>query len=631
MVQLNKELTSARYDILIVGGGITGIAIAREAAERGLQVCVVEKGDFGGSTSASTSKLIHGGLRYLENYEIGLVRESLRERRILGLAASHLVRPLPFLIPVLPWTRPGRLILRIGLWLYDLLSFDRNQDVPEGHRVPGSRLLSRKDLQSLDASLASITHGGLLYYDYQSMHPERLTLAFLKSAVQKGAVAHNHAEVTGFLTEKIAGRTIVQGAEVRDLLTGKQVTIRSTVTINASGPWMDLVLGLVEKKVETRLARSTGIHFITKPLFRHKNAVLFRTRSGRHFFVIPWEGFSIIGPTDRPYGKHPDALRPENADFELLFQDVNETLPGAPLKREMIVDVPIGIRPLIFSGKSTYRASRRYEILDHEVKGIQGLISVAGGKWTTSRKLGEDVVRLAVTKLSNPGNGVPVDTSTLPLFGSPGFGNPDDIYVDFSLKHFATSGVSPDNHRHLIALYGTEHTRVLDYVHKRPGLARPISDRFPSKDILAQIPFAVEVEAARTLADIVRRRIALGTYGVPARQELLTIAHIAAPLLKWKEAEIRRQVELTLAEYPTELLEGKVSALRTDRAGIGQATLKGASARTAAASAPTEARRQAGKGSGKTAVKKAVRKAAKKAGKKAAKKKSTQRIGKAKR
>lgn len=598
MLQIGKELSSGRYDVLIVGGGITGIAIAREAAERGLSVCLVEKNDFGGATSASTSKLIHGGLRYLENFEIGLVRESLAERRILGLAASHLVKPLPFMIPVLPWSKPGKLILRTGLYMYDALSYDRNRDVPEGHQIPGSVSLSEREVQAVDPMIASIAKGALLYYDYQSLHPERLTLAFLKSALQKGAVFYNHTEATGFIVEEAGGRRNLQGAEVRDTITGKTATIRAGITINASGPWMDLVLGLADRKSETKLSRSTGIHFLTKPLFKHNNAVLFRTRSGRHFFVVPWEGFSLIGPTDRPYTKHPDELRPGQDDFDQLFEDINDTLPGAPLTRDMIVDIPIGIRPLIFSGKSTYKASRRYEILDHESKGLHGLISVAGGKWTTSRQLGEDVMTLALSKLPDPGNVMNVNTGELPLFGSPGFGNPDDIYIDFSLKNFSTEGISPEVHRHLISMYGTEHTRILEYVHKKKALAKPVSDRFPTKDIMAQVLFSVEHEGARTVSDIIRRRIALGTYGLPTEKELLAVAQLAAPLLKWNQTEVRRQVKEALAEYPTELMGGKGPA--------GSRTTAKKSARTAA----------------KKAVKKSVKKTAKKAARKTGKKTS---------
>lgn len=595
MLQIGKELSSGRYDVLIVGGGITGIAIAREAAERGLSVCLVEKNDFGGATSASTSKLIHGGLRYLENFEIGLVRESLAERRILGLAASHLVKPLPFMIPILPWSKPGKLILRAGLYLYDILSYDRNRDVPEGHQIPGSVSLSEREVQAVDPMIASIAKGALLYYDYQSLHPERLTLAFLKSALQKGAVFYNHTEATGFIIEEAGGRRNLQGAEVRDTITGKTATIRAGITINASGPWMDLVLGLADRKSETKLSRSTGIHFLTKPLFKHNNAVLFRTRTGRHFFVVPWEGFSLIGPTDRPFTKHPDELRPGQDDFDQLFKDVNDTLPGAPLTHDMIVDIPIGIRPLIFSSKSTYKASRRYEILDHESKGLYGLISVAGGKWTTSRQLGEDVIRLALSKLPDPGNMMNVNTGELPLFGSPGFGNPDDIYIDFSLKNFSTDGISPEVHRHLISMYGTEHTRILEYVHKKKALAKPVSDRFPTKDIMAQVLFSIEHEGARTVSDIIRRRIALGTYGLPTEKELLAVAQLAAPLLKWNQTEIRRQVKDALAEYPTELIGGKVQ-------GDGFRTTAKKSARTAA----------------KRAAEKPLKKTARRASKKAA-------------
>ncbi|MCB1165640.1 MAG: glycerol-3-phosphate dehydrogenase/oxidase [Leptospiraceae bacterium] len=558
-MNLHRNLESDKFDLLIIGGGITGLAILREATERGLRACLVEKNDYGWSTSGATSKLIHGGLRYLENYEFSLVRESLRERRILGLAAGHLVRPLSFLIPIFPWSHPGRVIMRAGLLTYDTLSFDRNHDVPDDKHVPGSRYLSRKEIIEMDPALdGPDTKCGFEYYDYQSLRPERLSLAFLKSAVEKGAVAYNHTEAVEFLVEKSGGRTQISGANVRDSITGKTATIRASLTINATGPWMDLVLGLFEDRPRQQLQRSKGIHLLTKPIMG-KHSVLFRTRSGRHFFVIPWEGYSLIGPTDRPFEDHPDRLHPTQQDVDELAADVNETIPGAPLHMEDILHVPIGIRPLIGAGdgqqSGTYKASRKYEIYDHANESIDGLISVAGGKWTTSRQLGEDVILGALKKselkdvLTNR-----ADTSVLPLYGSPGFANPADIYRDFALKEYGMAGVARSNHLHLLTMYGTEHVEVLKLLDRERSLGAPVSKERPELDLLAQVVYAVQNEGARTLQDILMRRLAVGAYGPLEKGSLETVARTAGKYLKWSAARQQKEIKEYLKQYPLDLI-----------------------------------------------------------------------------
>ncbi|MCB1169827.1 MAG: FAD-dependent oxidoreductase [Leptospiraceae bacterium] len=609
-MNLHRNLESDKFDLLIIGGGITGLAILREASERGLRACLVEKNDFGWSTSGATSKLIHGGLRYLENYEFGLVRESLRERRIMGLAAGHLVQPLSFLIPIMPWSHPGRVIMRAGLYTYDVLSYDRNRDVPDDKHVPASRYLSKKEIVELDPALDSPdVKCGFEYYDYQSLRPERLSLAFLKSAVEKGAVAYNHTEAVEFLVEKSGGRTQILGANVRDRITGKTATIRASLTINATGPWMDLVLGLFEDKPRQKLQRSKGIHLLTKPILG-RHSVLFRTRSGRHFFVVPWEGHSLIGPTDRPFEDHPDNLHPTEEDIQQLMDDVNETVPGAPLKHEDIYHVPIGIRPLIAAGEGeqsgTYKASRKYEIYDHGEEGIDGLVSVAGGKWTTSRQLGEDVVLGALKKqelkevLTNR-----ADTSVLPLYGSPGFGNPADIYREFALKEYGMAGVARSNHLHLITMYGTEHVSVLRLLEKDRSLAAPVSKDRPELDIKAQVVYAVENEGARTLEDILVRRLAVGTYGPLDKSSLEAVAKLAGKHLKWSSARQQKEIKDYLKQYPLEHIHTPSGRPAVELLGKAKAGQKGASRTVAKPSAKKKSSGGRTAGSGRSGKKKA--------------------------
>ncbi len=533
-LKINTKLEySQEFEFLIIGGGITGLAIARELAERGHSVGLIEKKDFYCATSSATSKLIHGGLRYLENFEVGLVRESLKERRILMLSASHLVKPIPFVIPVLPWTKPNPGLIYLGLKLYDVLSFDRNQFVPDEYYIPPARRISKQEINNLLPEILSIpAEGGLLYYDCLSLHPERLALAFLKSAFQKGAKFYNYVEIQNIVTENNNGKIKIQELELKDKITGKTARFKAKVFINATGPWMDIVLSKILNKEIKKLARSKGIHLLTRPILSNKVAVLFRTKSHRHFFVIPWMGLSLIGPTDTPFLDDPDKLKPEKSDIEQLIHDFNETVPGDLLSKDMILDVPVGIRPLISSDpKNTYKTSRKYEIFTHE-ENLQNFITVAGGKWTTSRKLGEDVVKEIYKKYPEFQSNVKVDTSQLPLFGSPGYSNPYSVYENFALKEFRIEEINKEQHKHLMGLYGTEHVEILQLIRKNPKLAEPISNTLRQREVLAQVEFSIIYEGARTLEDIVKRRMAVGTYGVPDRKSLEKITKHAAKILK---------------------------------------------------------------------------------------------------
>ncbi|MFN3603259.1 MAG: glycerol-3-phosphate dehydrogenase/oxidase [Leptonema sp. (in: bacteria)] len=552
-LKIQTELKqSEEFDILIIGGGITGIAIAREAAERGNSVGLIEKNDFFCATSSATSKLIHGGLRYLENFEIHLVRESLKERRILMLSASHLVKPIPFIIPILPWTQPNPLFIQTGLRLYDLLSYDRNEFLPEESFIPNARRISQHELLNVLPELKTITkHGGFMYYDCQNIYPERLALSFLKSAAEKGAKFYNHIQIENYIKENKNNKIYLRGLEVKDTITGKTATLKAKVIVNATGPWMDIVLSeILNQKIQS-IQRSKGIHLLTKPILNQKVAVLFRTKKHRHFFVIPWKNFSLIGPTDTPFTDHPDHLRPTQEDIEELIKDFNDTVPGNLLSKDMILDVPIGIRPLISSNQNTYKTSRKYQIFDHSKENqIEGLISVTGGKWTTSRKLGEEVIKYIYRKFPNlEDKSRKIDTSVLPLYSSPGYSNSSSIYENFALKEFRIQEISQEQHKYLISLYGTEHIEILKIIKENPKLAEPISNDFSKGDIYAQILFSIEYEGARTLEDIVKRRIEYGNYGKPKEEVLNKIAKFASKYLNWNSSRIKEEVKKTLNSY----------------------------------------------------------------------------------
>jgi glycerol-3-phosphate dehydrogenase len=256
------------FDLVVVGAGISGVSVAREAAVRGLRVLVVDKGDFGAGTSAATTKFIHGGIRYLEQLEIGVVRESLRERRLLALAAPHLVRHTRFLLPVWRWSDPGAFLLGAGVLTYDALSYDRNRAAPPGLRIGHPQWLSaRAASRAVPWLRRDGLRGAYAVTDTMNVHPERLLLAILADAVDLGAVALNHMAAEGFVTAPAGGDAVeVRGVELRDVLTGECHTVAARAVVNAGGPWMDIVLGRLGRDTGVGVRRSKGVHLLTPPL-----------------------------------------------------------------------------------------------------------------------------------------------------------------------------------------------------------------------------------------------------------------------------------------------------------------------------------------------------------------------------
>ena len=292
-------MSATEYDLVVVGGGITGASVAWDAALRGLKVALLEKDDFAHATTAGSSKLVHGGLRYLVNGELKLVRESLRERRLWESNAPHMVHPLPFVLPTYGWGMAGPIVMGIGLTLYDLLSFDRNWLNDDDKKLPGFRRISKAKALDLVPSLPreGLT-GAMIYYDCQMFAPERLCLECIEGAVEYGADAANYAEVTGFVSEAAMGNGVrITGVEATDRLTGAAHTIKGKLVVNAAGPWADRLMGFADETPARRLIRSKGIHIITRAL-TGENAVAIKSRIGGHFFVIPWRGHTIIGTTD---------------------------------------------------------------------------------------------------------------------------------------------------------------------------------------------------------------------------------------------------------------------------------------------------------------------------------------------
>jgi glycerol-3-phosphate dehydrogenase len=367
---------ASRFDVVIIGAGINGAGIARDAAMRGLKVLLIEKGEIGAGTTSASTRLIHGGLRYLEHFEFGLVRESLRERETLLRIARCLVRPLAMVIPIYRQSRRGWLTIRAGMVLYDLLSW--------GKSLPRHRMLSRAEtLERWPGLNPEGLVGSALYYDAQVEFPERLVLANVSSAREFGAEVLTHTRVTS-----LTGSGVEFGGQL----------VEASVVINAAGPWIDLVLDRAPVRSPKLIGGTKGSHLVV-PVFpgAPADAIYVEARSdGRPIFIIPWNKKYLIGTTDVPFEGDPDQVRCEDWEINYLLSETNLALPGAHLTRDSIIYTYSGVRPL-----PNQSSTRRHFIREHPQ--LPNLLSIVGGKLTTYRSLSEECVDLIFRKLGkNP-------------------------------------------------------------------------------------------------------------------------------------------------------------------------------------------------------------------------------------
>ena len=545
MVEAEQE-----FDLIIIGGGITGISVAREAASRGLKTVLLERGDFGSGTSAATTKYIHGGIRYLEQYDVAVVRESLRERRILALGAPHLVEQTRFIMPAWRWGKPPTALIGAGVLLYDTLAFDRNLRAPDSLRIPHPRWLSRSKLLAAVPWLdQSGLQGGFAYHDTLNVHPERLLLAYAKSATAAGAVLLNHTRVNSFVSTS-SERLHIEGVRATDVLSGQEIVIRGKVVVNAAGPWIDKVLETLGKGTGVGVDRSKGVHVLTRPLGgpgRVTDAVFARAQSGRHVIVSPWMGKSFIGPTDTPIESDESGVVVDPDDVTLILDTVNSTMAASEpkLTTDDVEMTTVGVRPLIretandddAQDAGTYSASRAHELYHHADHGVDNLWSIGGGKWTTGRATAEEMVDELLKNELKMVRSRPFDSRSSAAGGAFAWAEDAEPFITEAAMAMNEHGIPVHLGEHIARLYGTEWVRIDAIVQQNPEFARQLSPQ--CNDIEAQIVFAVTEEGARTLSDIVDRRLVIGTIGSVSREVLERVASIAGPLLGWDELAIQ--------------------------------------------------------------------------------------------
>ena len=534
-----EEETGQKFDLIIIGGGITGAAVAYIAAARGLSVALFEKKDYGGATSAATSKLIHGGLRYLANGELKLVRESLRERRILGNIAPNFVYPLPFLMPNYKKWKGNIWKMLMGMYVYDMLSYDKKDTWDKSKKLENHRLISHKKTVRLEPNLKmKDLRNAFYFFDYQSIFPERLTLAFIKSAAEYGARVSNYTPVEGFIFEN--GNRI-KGVRVRDVFSGEAKNIHADLVVNCGGTWADKILNLAANKdtAAHKVKRSEGIHIITRKIAGN-HVVSLKKKNGGFLMIMPWRDHSLIGTTDKEFYGDPDNYHVSMDSINEILNTVNENY-GKKISAGEIVHAYGGLRPLVDDQtKGTFETSRKYEVYDNAADGIEGMITVEGGKYTTSRGLAREVLKLVSAKLARVMSD-PV-SDNLYLSGC----EIRDMKQFMIRQHLNYKDFSRNTVEYVSRNYGTESKVVFQIARDDQRYARVVSH---DGEILAEVVYAIRYESARTLRDIMLRRTGTGTLGKPGEDIIAEVTAIASEMLNWDKKRTEEEIASLMRVY----------------------------------------------------------------------------------
>ncbi len=530
------DINGRTFDLVVIGGGMAGAGIARDAALRGYRTLLLERKDFAFGTTSRSSKLIHGGLRYLEMFDVGLVRESLRERERLARLAPHLVRPLPFLVPVYRGAKRGMFMIRIGMKFYDLLT--------PGKRTEHYRTISRQQTLRLEPYLnPEDLKGSGFYFDDLLLLPERLCLENALSAQRWGAMVYNYAEVRGITSrEPRAASRDLRGAsrewdiEVRGALDGAVVRVTARVVVNATGPWADQVRRLAGVDGGRRCVRTTkGIHLLLPHITDHAVYIAAK-RDDRMFFVIPWQQFTLVGTTDTDFSGDLDRLAATREDVQYLMHETQRVFPTARMREEDIYYTYAGVRPLSFEeGKSASAVSRAHKVVPEGDGG--SFLSITGTKLTCFRSLAEEAVDQVGRLLGRP---APCRTHRLALDGSDGE-ETIEVRLWADVPDLARrSGLEPGQIQNLLNTYGRRYPAILAMAGRAPELRERLCKQNP--DIRAQLMHAVEHERTGTLADFLLRRTGIGTSPCMGKDCCETIAVQMGELHGWDRARIDREI-----------------------------------------------------------------------------------------
>jgi glycerol-3-phosphate dehydrogenase len=529
------------FDLIVIGAGINGAGIARDATLRGLSVLLVDKGDVGAGTTSRSTRLVHGGLRYLEHFEVPLVRESLRERERLLHIAPHLVHPMSFLLPIYEGHKRGPALIRMGMMAYDALSLDKSM---ERHRM-----LSRDEALRREPGLrADGLRGAAAYYDAQAAYPERLALENALDARRLGAVVLPYMRVTAL--ERAHDRIV--GVSLHDELHEADYRARGALVVNASGPWVDELLEEVQARDRKLIGGTKGSHLVVEPFPGAPREAVYAEAvgDGRPYFVVPWNGLYLIGTTDTRYDGDLDDVVATDDEIAYLIDETNRLIPGADLTAERVLYTYAGVRPLPAPGvggkdRDEGAITRSHVIHDHagrdvpEGERIEGLLSIVGGKITTYRQLAQETVDQVVKKLGRKADRC--RTHQVPLPGGTAY-----PFEGFRERFRVTSGLPAETADRLLHIYGTRAAEALDYADGAPQLREPFDQATGA--IGAEVVFSLRTELAETLADVVQRRTLVGYGSHAGRGAVEAAAELAVRHVGWSDERAVREVEAFRAQ-----------------------------------------------------------------------------------
>lgn len=540
---MNRQLRGLSYkvfDVLVVGGGIHGAAIAWEAAQRGLDVALVERNDFGAGTSANSLKIVHGGLRYLQTADLRRTRESIRERSAMLRVAPHLVRPLPCLLPLYEGGGlKSPFFLSLALTASDVVGFDRNAGIePDRSLKPGHVVSAEKALALAPNIRREGLSGAAVWNDAQMTNSARLVLAFVMAAQRAGATVLNHTELKTFIR---GGRRVI-GAAVKDRLTGQDFNLWAKMTINAAGPWAEDVARLAETAGgESAPGLTAAMNLIVKKPLTGAHAIGASRPGGPVFFITPWRGLTLVGTRHWGLAGTAERFRVTAEDVATFVKELNLALPGARVEMSDVAGVLSGLLP----GKADHHTGevhllKRQRIVDHEKRDrMPGLISVVSIKFTTARYVAQQAVELAAKRLGTRLK--PSATLTTPLYG----GNTGPL-SDFIKAQVAKQAgrFEPSLVERLVGTYGSEYEHVLAYT-----ATRGVAPLHPSTPVIgAEVEYAARNEMACRLADVVFRRTEMAVPSAPREEAVEAAGAIMAAALGWEPAQLRGEIDDTLEQ-----------------------------------------------------------------------------------
>jgi glycerol-3-phosphate dehydrogenase len=529
--RIPHDISDYPFDVIVIGAGINGAAVARDAAMRGLKVLLLDKGDISSGTTQWATRLIHGGLRYLQYYEFALVRESLKDREELLRMAPHLVKPLGFLVPVYDYMSRGKLMVQAGMIAYDALSYDKSL---ERHHIYDRE----QTLERYPGLNPEGLKGAAFYYDAQVEYAERIPVENAISAHENGAVVLTYTKVDRIVVED--GRAT--GVEFENLLGGGRYAAHAPVILNMAGPWVDEVLGGMNRAEERMIGGTKGSHLIVDPFLGAPQTALYveAQEDGRPYFIVPWNGRYLIGTTDIRYEDDLDYVEASEEEIQYLIEETNRVIPEANLTRGDVLFTYSGVRPLPYQPEGAEGGvTRRHLLYDHVEKDpkIEGLISTIGGKLSTYPTLAREMVDEVYKKLGRQAPKSRTDKWPLP-------GSDTKDFEAFTAEFKATSGLTEELAERLLKVYGVRALEVLDEAGDDHSLRVPLS---PSPTVEtgllgAEVLYAFRREMAQTLSDVLLRRTMVGLGPRVALDVDEAAAQVAVRHLGWSQERAEREV-----------------------------------------------------------------------------------------